>query len=217
MDLSTTLVLIGCLIGSIILHELSHGVVALWFGDPTARNAGRLTLNPLPHIDPLGSVIVPGLLVLAGAPAFGWAKPVPVDPRRLRRPRAQMLLVALAGPGSNLLLMLAGALLARAAFDAQGTVTFAGEVIIDQQPLIVQVPLLFAFVNLLLGVFNLLPVPPLDGSALVERLLPARALPAWHTIRPYGLLVLLLLVFSTGALGRILDPFVERLSDFVLE
>lgn len=217
MDLSTGLIFLGCLIAAVILHEISHGFVALAFGDRTAQAAGRLTLNPLPHIDPLGSVILPGLLIVAGAPVIGWAKPVPVNPRNLRNPRAQMLLVSLAGPATNFVLMVVAALLARAAFTRQGVVGALGEISFDRQPLVVQVTFLFAFVNLLLGLFNLLPIPPLDGSAIIERVLPRRMLPAWHRFRPYGLLVLLVLVLSTGLLGRVLTPFVDRLADFVLE
>ncbi len=217
MDLSTGLVFLGCLIAAVIPHEISHGVVALWFGDRTAQAAGRLTLNPLPHIDPLGSVILPGLLIVAGAPVIGWAKPVPVNPRNLRNPRAQMLAVSLAGPATNFVLMVVAALVARALFIRQGVVSPLGEFFIEQQPLVVQVAFVFAFVNLLLGVFNLLPIPPLDGSAIVERVLPRRALPAWHRFRPYGLVVLLVLVLSTGVLGHVLEPFIDRLADFVLE
>src|SRR3954452_25613285 len=100
-----TIVFFVALVASIILHEISHGVVALWFGDDTAKRAGRLTLNPVPHIDPFGSVILPALAVFAGFPALGWAKPVPVNPARMRHPRRDMVRVALAGPGTNFALM----------------------------------------------------------------------------------------------------------------
>src|SRR5712691_13232248 len=110
-----TLIYFGALVVAIILHEIAHGVVALWFGDDTARRAGRLTLNPVPHIDPFGSIILPALGALAHVPVIGWAKPVPVNPNRLRS-RRDMLLVSLAGPATNLSLMLIAAVVARVLF-----------------------------------------------------------------------------------------------------
>src|SRR5437762_6215828 len=104
------------LVAAVILHEISHGAVALAFGDDTAKRAGRLTLNPLAHVDPFGTVILPALLIFAGVPAFGYAKPVPVDLRKLRNPRQQGLLVSLAGPATNIALAVAGALALRATF-----------------------------------------------------------------------------------------------------
>lgn len=205
-----TFIYFFALVASIILHEISHGVVALWFGDDTARRAGRLTLNPIPHIDPFGSIILPALGALSGVPVIGWAKPVPVNPNRLRNRRRDMLIVSLAGPATNLLLMLVAAYIARdlykPAFDVNS---------LEQLPLPVTVALLFAQVNLFLGVLNLLPIPPLDGAALLERLLPSEWLPGWHRFRPYGILVLFVLVFY-GGLGHILDPFLRRLDSFIL-
>ncbi|MCU1458252.1 MAG: Zn-dependent protease [Actinomycetia bacterium] len=208
------LVYFACLIPAIILHEISHGVVALFFGDDTAKRAGRLTLNPIPHIDPFGSIILPALGVLVGLGAFGWAKPVPVNPAKLRKPRAQMVWVSLAGPGTNFLLMIVSALAARA--------VAANHPIFDRDPfsntsgLVVQFLFFFAFANLVLGLFNLLPIPPLDGSTLIERVLPADWLPRWYRFRPYGILVLFVLVFTTGIVGRILEPFINSLYRFVL-
>ena len=103
-----TVIFFGCLVVAVILHEISHGVVALWFGDDTAKRAGRLTLNPIPHIDPFGSIILPAMGALTGLPVLGWAKPVPVNPARLRNPRRDMLFVSLAGPATNFLLMVGG-------------------------------------------------------------------------------------------------------------
>lgn len=201
----------GCLLVAIILHEISHGVVALWLGDDTAKRAGRLTLNPVPHIDPFGTLILPGLLVLAGFGAFGWAKPVPVNATRMRRPRRDLLLVSLAGPATNFALMVVAALLAREAFASAPVVSRVAEL-----PLLTEMLLFFALANLLLGVFNLLPVPPLDGSSIIERLLPDAWLPTWHRFRPYGLLILIVLVFSTSFIGRIFSPLVDRLFDFII-
>src|SRR5687768_15516167 len=156
------------LIFSVILHEIAHGFVALHFGDETAKNAGRLTLNPLRHLDPFGSVLLPLLLALSNLPVFGWAKPVPYDPRNLRRPKQQSGLIALAGPMTNLfiaivfagLIRILGALLGPAQYEAL--------------PILLDV---VVWVNIALTFFNLLPIPPLDGSGVLFSLLPASARP----------------------------------------
>ena len=207
-----TFVYFFALVVSIILHEISHGVVALWFGDDTARRAGRLTLNPIPHIDPFGSIIVPALGALSGVPVIGWAKPVPVNPNRLRNQRRDMLFVSLAGPATNLSLMLVAAYIARSLYKPTLGQLF---IYLDQLPLPVLFALLFAQVNLFLGVLNLLPIPPLDGSALLERVLPREWLPGWYRFRPYGILVLFVLVFY-GGLGHLFNPFLRRLDSFIL-
>jgi Zn-dependent protease len=207
-------ILFGCLVVAVILHEVSHGVVALWFGDDTAKRAGRLTLNPIPHIDPFGSIILPALGALAGLPILGYAKPVPVNPNRLRAPRRDMVFVSLAGPTTNFVLMAVAAISARVI--AQGGPSVAGAIDVSTSNLLLEILFYFALVNLLLGVFNLLPIPPLDGSALLERLLPAEWLPTWYRFRPYGLLILLLLVFS-GLIGNIVTPFFNLLFDFVMK
>jgi Zn-dependent protease len=206
-----TLVIFVALVASIILHEISHGVVALWFGDDTAKRAGRLTLNPVPHIDPFGSIILPALGALAHVPVIGWAKPVPVNPNRLRS-RRDMLLVSLAGPATNLSLMLVAAVVARVLFKPG---FYPLGLRLQDLTLPVLVALIFAQVNLFLGVLNLLPIPPLDGSALLERVLPREWLPRWYSFRPYGILVLFALVFYVG-LGPVLDPFLRRLNEFIL-
>ena len=205
-----TIIYFGCLVVAVILHEISHGVVALWFGDHTAKDAGRLTLNPVAHVDPFGTLILPAMGAIIGLPVFGYAKPVPVNPVRLHKPRRDMLYVSIAGPVTNLTLMVAAAFAARAAFEnGPRVLTY------DQLPLGTRVLFSFALVNLLLGVFNLLPIPPLDGSALLERLLPARWLPTWYKFRPYGLLLILVLVFGFSALSKVLSPLQDRLFDWV--
>jgi Zn-dependent protease len=212
-DVEERLVFFGCLFFAIILHEISHGVVALFFGDDTAKRAGRITLNPIPHIDPFGSVLLPAMLTITGFGAFGWAKPVPVNPAKLRNPRREMLFVGLAGPLSNFALMVIAAVAARAAYGA-----YTGEASrIADLPLVIQVLLFFALGNLLLGLFNLLPIPPLDGSSLIERVLPNDWLPAWYRFRPYGILVLLLLGLSTNVFGRLFAPFIDSLFDFIVQ
>ncbi|MFL6242489.1 MAG: site-2 protease family protein, partial [Acidimicrobiia bacterium] len=134
-EVEERVVFFACLFLAIILHEISHGVVALFFGDDTAKRAGRLTLNPIPHIDPFGSIILPAMLTITGFGAFGWAKPVPVDPTKLRNPRRQMLYVGLAGPLSNFALMVVAAVAARAAFGAYTGDAFR----IADLPLVIQV------------------------------------------------------------------------------
>jgi Zn-dependent protease len=214
VSLQEAVIFFGCLVAAVILHEISHGVVALWFGDDTAKRAGRLTLNPIPHIDPFGSIILPAIGALTGLPIIGFAKPVPVSPARLRHPRRDMLFVSLAGPLTNFLLMAVAALITRSLLRGGG---FLGTGIGSDSPdLAVQILFAFAVVNLFLGLFNFLPIPPLDGSALVERVLPERWLPGWHRVRPYGFLVLFLLVFSTNVVSRILEPFFDALRDFVV-
>jgi Zn-dependent protease len=205
-----TVIWFGCIIVAVILHEISHGVVALWFGDRTAKEAGRLTLNPIPHIDPFGSIVLPAMGAILGIPVLAWAKPVPVNPSRLRHPRRDMLYVSLAGPATNFLLMIAAALAARAAYASITPVQF-----FDELPLAILILFSFAVVNLFLGLFNLLPIPPLDGSSLIERVLPGAWLPQWYKFRPYGFLVLFLLVISTGIISEFLRPFEDALFNFV--
>jgi len=161
------------LVFAIVFHEISHGWVASAFGDPTAKELGRLSPNPVKHVDPVGTVALPMVLAIAGAPNFGWAKPVPVVASRLRNPRLHMMLVALAGPGMNFLLaFLASVALALTAGPPQSG---AG--------LFLQANLAnFLLINIFLGVFNLLPIPPFDGGHVVEGLLPRRLLPAWQRL-----------------------------------
>ena len=189
-----TLLFLVVLIPSVILHEVAHGVVALWFGDDTAKRAGRLTLNPIKHVDPFGTLILPAILVLAGAAPFGYAKPVPVNVGRLRRPRDHSLLVSLAGPATNLLLVAVATVIWRVVAP-HGNV---GRAVLD-----------LGYANLLLAMFNLLPLPPLDGSAVVERLLPERYWPQWLTFRHYAMGILLLVLFLAPArysFGRVFFP-----------
>jgi Zn-dependent protease len=162
MDPFTIFFLIA-LIFSIIIHEVSHGYMASALGDPTARLQGRLTLNPIPHIDPIGSILLPALLVLTNAPfLFGWAKPVPYNPYNLKNQRWGEALVAGAGPGVNLVLAIAFGLVVRFGVGTLSPtfLSFAG---------------LIVYINILLAFFNLLPIPPLDGSKLLKSMLPFRA------------------------------------------
>ena len=214
MDLREILIFLGCLIAAVILHEVSHGVVALWCGDDTAKRAKRLTLNPIRHADPFGSVILPAMAVLAQLPAFGYAKPVPVNGARLRNPRRDLVLVSLAGPATNFLLAAISASIAKWRVDTGHDLT---GVLFDsvQGDLVLQIFFYFALVNVLLGTFNLLPIPPLDGSALLERLLPTRWLPTWYRFRPYGLIVLFVLLLWTNVVSDIVSPFANALEDYI--
>lgn len=187
------------LVFSIVIHEVSHGWTALWHGDDTAERAGRLTLNPVPHADLFGTFMLPALCVLGGSPVFGWAKPVPVDPRRLRGRRA-VAKVSLAGPLSNVALAALSAVLFRLSFAI-------APLIGDIQPTLAQA-LRFGFIlNLYLAAFNLVPVHPLDGSQAVAGLLPRRLAAAYEAHAPYGYLIILLLMM-TGVLGALLYPAV---------
>lgn len=214
LPLRETLIFFGCLFVAIIFHEVSHGVVALWFGDDTAKRAKRLTLNPVRHVDPFGTILLPALGAITGLPVIGWAKPVPVNPARLRRPRRDLLLVSLAGPFTNFALMASAAFAARQLIHSGRFLSSSlGH---SSSNVLVEAVFFFAFVNLFLGLFNLLPIPPLDGSAILERLLPAEWLPGWYRFRPYGILVLFLLVFSGFLpIGRLLAPFYDALVHFV--
>lgn len=195
VDLESTLIFIGVLIPSIILHEISHGLVAYWCGDDTAKRAGRLTLNPIPHIDPFGSIILPLLLSLTSFGVFGFAKPVPVNVGRLRSPRNQALLVSLAGPATNILLALLAAFVLR-------TVALEGNA--------VRIVVDLGVVNVVLAAFNLIPLPPLDGSAVVERFMPRSWWPQWLKIRQYTMAVLIIIVL---ALPRVLNSIFVRAID----
>jgi Zn-dependent protease len=166
------------LFGSIILHEISHGWTALWLGDDTAKRAGRLSLNPIVHVDPIGTIILPLILVVTHAGFFfGWAKPVPVNVSRLRHPRNGAVATGLAGPAMNLILV-GIAYLALRQFQPQ---TFWPASLL----------LYFGFINLTLAIFNLLPIPPLDGSSVVERFLPEKWWGPYLAIRPYTLLIVM--------------------------
>jgi len=221
-----TFIFFGALIVAVILHEISHGVVALWFGDDTAKRAGRLTLNPIPHIDPFGSIILPAMGALTGIPVIGWAKPVPVNPRQLRRPREQMVFVSLAGPTTNFILAAIGAAVAHFFFTRMDLGLQAALLQLPSRLLVLDVlrdlPIgfviaySFAFVNVFLGLFNLIPIPPLDGSAIFELFMPDEWRAGWYKFRPYGLLVLFALVFWTGIISTILTPFVHVLDGIIV-
>lgn len=186
-------VLVPCLIIAIVFHEVAHGWVALALGDTTARDLGRLTLNPLKHVDPVGTLLVPGALALFGGPIFGWAKPVPVNGRRLRDPRFGMVAVAAAGPGTNLVLALIGAL-------SFGAISgFAFNAGITPPEWFLTAGSIFILINVFLALFNLLPIPPFDGSHIVGGLLPRRWAAQWQKLQAMGMLLLVILIAATWA------------------
>ena len=193
------LALVFILLPAVILHEYAHGWVAYRCGDRTAKLAGRLTLNPLKHIDPVGTIILPGVLLFMrsmGYPVFifGWAKPVPVNFMALNNPKRDMMLVGLAGPAMNILLALFFSIVFRANFmkDLEGFF------------------LLAVFINLLLAAFNLLPIPPLDGSRLVMGFLRGSWLKVYRSLEPYGMLIVVLLLY-VGVLDEVVFPMVNFL------
>lgn len=183
---------------AITVHEVAHGLAAAWLGDTTARRMRRLTLNPLRHIDPLGSLVVPAVFLLIGGFVFGWARPVPVDVTQLGNPRRDMLIVAAAGPLANLLMSLLWA----------GCMQ-AGLWMLVQQPcagsVLVYTGAAGIFINAAVMMVNLLPVPPLDGGRILMQLLPENIAHRLARIEPYGLPVLLVLIL-TGLLARMLWP-----------
>lgn len=186
---------------AITLHEVAHGRVALLFGDHTAKLAGRLSLNPVHHIDLLGTIVIPLLLFLATGFAFGWAKPVPIDPRNMPHPRRDMAFVALAGPLSNILMACFWALVTKQAM------MFS---ISHAQYVSIGVPLIYMGIigiqiNIVLGVLNLLPLPPLDGSNVIMGALPRRAAYYYSRIQPYGFFILVALII-TNLLSKIMEP-----------
>jgi len=188
------------LIFAVTVHEAAHGWVADRLGDPTARKLGRITFNPIPHIDPVGTILVPLLMLTFTGFLIGWAKPVPVSVARLHSPKRDMAIVAAAGPGANLLMALVWSLV----------LLLAHSLIHTSQ--VVAVPLLLmavagVFVNLVLMTINLLPVPPLDGGRILTGLLPMQIARVFARIEPFGMVILIALLIS-GMLGRVLAPMV---------
>jgi len=205
------------LVIAIVFHEVAHGLVAKRLGDTTAEERGRLTLNPFKHVDPFGTVILPLILAISHAPVFGWAKPVPVNYARLRHPRRDMVLVALAGPGMNLLLALLGAIILAVTLSVSSNPNSATTVLIAGNALN------FVLINIFLGVFNLLPVPPFDGGHVVEGLLPPPLAIGFRKIGRYSLLVFVMLLLVLPAIspkadviGRVVSPLVGHIATGML-
>ena len=182
---------------AIVVHEVAHGCVAFRLGDDTAYMLGRLTLNPLKHIDPIGTILVPLVLILTVGFAFGWAKPVPINFRKLKHPKRDSALVAVAGPASNLLMAIAWLVIAKLAS------------LLPNNMAMLAIPLIYmstfgVLINTILMVFNLIPIPPTDGGRIATSLLPVRLAYPLSQVEPYGLLIILLLLL-TGIIWRLLD------------
>ena len=199
MDRLTFIVLqFGSLAFSIVCHEAAHGWMARRCGDPTAERAGRITLNPLAHVDLVGSIILPVLLVVMHSPVlFGWAKPVPFNPMYFRNVRKGVMLVGAAGPLANFALALLAAAVARLMLLLPGASSFP-------EPLVL-LPVLLCLTNLMLGLFNLIPIPPLDGSRIVLGLLPPRLARSYLSVERFGFLIVFGLLWL-GALDRVIQP-----------
>lgn len=206
-------ILIPCLIVAIVFHEVAHGWTALALGDPTAKEQRRLSLNPLRHVDPVGTVIVPGALALFGGPVFGWAKPVPVRQNRLNNPRYGMMAVAAAGPGSNLVMALIAAI-ALGLIAATMTAPPAGAL-----GWLLTGLNYFIMINIFLALFNLLPIPPFDGSHIVQGLLPRSMAAQYAKLQQVGMFLLIALIAITwafpgsGIIENVVLPPVEWLRD----
>jgi len=191
----------------IVVHESAHAWSADRFGDPTARLLGRVTLNPIPHIDPIGTILVPAAMILfnlishASGPVFGWAKPVPVNPYNLRHPKRSQIWISAAGPASNLLVATVAILLIKFALPFTPTASITA--------LYFRTFLFFMVLfNVFLAVFNLIPIPPLDGSGILEGLLNGQALRVYQQIKPYGFFILLF-IFYSRVLDFIFNPIIR--------
>ncbi len=210
MDLSLTLqrlvILIPPILLAVTVHEVAHGMAAYRLGDPTARDAGRLTLNPVKHLDLVGTI------VFFVTQAIGWAKPVPVNPWNFSNPKRDMIWVSLAGPASNIALAAASALLMRMFFSSPALLSLFPKWLLS--PLFAMT-FISVQLNIGLAIFNLIPIPPLDGSKVLEGLLPDSAAHLYQQFERYGFVILLVLVF-TGVTGRIIVPLIIHLSRLFL-
>jgi len=213
--LTLAAILVPSLVIAIVFNEVAHGYAAKMLGDTTASEQGRLTLNPIRHVDPVGTLLVPGALALAGGPIFGWAKPVPVRKSRLDNPRWGMMAVAAAGPASNFVLALIGALVLGM------VMKFGGGDVLAEGNVIGLALTTFLLINTFLGLFNLLPIPPFDGSHIVGGLLPDELRYHWERLQRVGMAVFfgviaLSWVFGTSWIANIILPAVLWVMEFYI-
>ncbi|NBV41659.1 site-2 protease family protein [bacterium] len=207
MDIFGILISVSLLLFAVIFHEVAHAVVAEWFGDPTARRAGRITANPIPHLDPIGSLLLPIGMALVGSPVwFGWAKPVPINSYFLKNPVRDMMWIALAGPLSNVTLAVLTSAFLRLFLPFFGVFTDLVQVIGTK----------FILLNLGLAVFNLFPIPPLDGSRIISPFLPVSWQRGLVRLEPYGFLILFVLLYF-GFLTGVMNFILVRVVPFFIE
>ena len=190
---------IAILLFSVVIHEVSHGAVAYALGDPTAKNEGRLTLNPISHLDFFGSIFLPIILYMSAGFIFGWAKPVPYNPYNLKNQKYGPAMVGIAGPLSNFLIALVFGVLIR----------FSG--VLNLPAAFLQIAFFIAFLNLILAVFNLVPIPPLDGSKVLFAFLPARSIEFQEIFERYGIFLLLIFIFFFSGIILPVVTFLLRL------
>jgi Zn-dependent protease len=195
---------LGVVLFAISIHESAHAWMANKFGDPTAKNQGRITLNPIAHIDLIGTIIFPILLAIAGAPVFGWAKPVMVNPYNLRDPRRANIFISAAGPGSNIISAFLGMVL----FLILKNMGVFGRGAGSGIQVLLFVFFFFIIINIYLAIFNLIPIPPLDGSGIIEGVLKGEALYNYQKIKPYGFIILLVIIYL-GVLDVIANPIIS--------
>ena len=207
MTIEQGIISVFVILFAITVHEASHGWAALKMGDPTAYHLGRITLNPIPHIDPIGTVLLPAMLIIMGAPPFGWAKPVPVNPLNLKDPRRDNLIISIAGPASNFLVAFVAFIILKIVLNLSPSMYYGGGAAKVLSP-IIQILFMTILLNVILAVFNLIPIPPLDGSGVVMGLISEEAAQKYEQIRPYGFFILILLIM-TGFIGRILGVVYE--------
>ena len=189
---------------AITVHEAAHGFAARYFGDMTAEREGRITLNPLKHIDPIGTILLPALTLLVGGILFGWAKPVPVNFSHLRHPKRDMLWVAAAGPASNFVMALFWALIIK--LSILYPTAYSEPIALMGQAGVM--------INVVLMVLNLLPLPPLDGGRIAVSLLPNHLAYKYAQIERYGFMILIVLL-ATGILNRIMEPFIDAVIQII--
>ncbi len=200
---------------AITVHEASHGWAALKMGDPTAYQLGRITLNPIRHIDPIGTILLPLMLIIMGAPPFGWAKPVPVNPLNLKDPRKDNLIISIAGPASNMAVAVIAFIILKVLMSLNPNSIYAqGGGISSLLSPFITIVYYTIVINVILAFFNLIPIPPLDGSGVVMGLISEEAAEKYEQIRPYGFFILILLIM-TGFIGRILGFVIRIVNSFI--
>jgi Zn-dependent protease len=200
---------------AITVHEASHGWAALKMGDPTAHQLGRITLNPIRHIDPIGTILLPLMLIIMGAPPFGWAKPVPVNPLNLKNPRKDNLIISIAGPASNISVAVIAFIVLKILMNLNPSMfNQTGGGISNLLSPLITIVYYTVVINVILAFFNLIPIPPLDGSGVVMGLISEEAAQKYEQIRPYGFFILILLIM-TGFIGRILGVVLRIVNSFI--